>query len=130
MVDSRLRAIAKQQAALCNVFANPGRLLIFWLLIDGERSVGEIADHIGLSMPAISQHLRLMKQMDVVVTRRDGQTIYYRIAHNGKRHGCPFLNDAWQQHQPLPTAAQAASPNDNSAIYQYYGETFDDNSNH
>ncbi len=75
-----LEAKAEQVARLLNAMANPKRLLVLCNLIGGERSVGELAERVGLSPPALSQHLGKMRALELVATRRDGQTIYYRLA--------------------------------------------------
>jgi DNA-binding transcriptional ArsR family regulator len=49
-------------------------------MLDGEKSVGELADIAGLSSAALSQHLGKMRALSLVKPRRDGQTIYYSIA--------------------------------------------------
>ena len=51
-------------------------------------SVGEIAEQIGVTLQNTSQHLRLMKDKGVVESRRDGQTIFYRIAANEIGESC------------------------------------------
>jgi DNA-binding transcriptional ArsR family regulator len=60
--------------------ANPQRLRILCLIMDGERPVGEIAEAIGANQSSVSQNLALMRREGLVAPRRDGQTIYYRIA--------------------------------------------------
>lgn len=57
------------------------RLLIMELLHDGEKNVSLIAEGIDASISTTSQHLRLLKDNDVVSARRDGQTIYYSLKH-------------------------------------------------
>ncbi|MFW6068979.1 MAG: ArsR/SmtB family transcription factor [Chloroflexota bacterium] len=88
-----LRARAQEQAELCGVFANATRILIFWTLVEHEKSVGEIAEAIDASLQSTSQHLRIMKQRNVLRSRRNGQMIYYRISEQmgGCRH---FLETA------------------------------------
>ena len=49
-------------------------------LLDNEKSVGQLADIVELSQAALSQHLSKMRALNLVATRRDGQTIYYRLA--------------------------------------------------
>jgi DNA-binding transcriptional ArsR family regulator len=49
-------------------------------LLEGEKSVGQLASIAGLAVPALSQHLGKMRALDLVKTRRDGQTIYYQLA--------------------------------------------------
>ena len=60
--------------------ANPQRLRILCLIMDGERPVGEIAEAIGANQSSVSQNLALMRREGLVAPRRDGQTIYYRLA--------------------------------------------------
>jgi DNA-binding transcriptional ArsR family regulator len=75
-----LEASAAAAAKLLRALANERRLMILCQLADGERSVGEIQPHVGLSQSALSQHLAVLRDEGVVATRRDGQTIWYRIA--------------------------------------------------
>ena len=96
-----LKDLAKQQAELCRVFGNASRILILWHLVDQEASVGEIADEVGSSLQNISQHLALLKEHDLVATRRDGQTIYYRIADNEWLKNCPVLLKALEKDLPV-----------------------------
>ena len=82
---------AERQAELCKLFGNASRILIVWSLSDGELPVSVIADEVGTSLQNISQHLALLKEHGVVTTRRDAQTIYYRIADNETLRDCPIL---------------------------------------
>ena len=66
-------------AELCGMMANPKRLAILESLHGGERSVTAIAEAVDTSISTISQHLRLLRDKNVVVTRKDGQTVYYRL---------------------------------------------------
>jgi DNA-binding transcriptional ArsR family regulator len=61
------------------VLAEPRRLQILDLLRDGERPVGELVDRIGLSQPAVSKHLRVLKDAGLVEARPDAQRRLYRI---------------------------------------------------
>lgn len=84
-----MKARAQEQANICRVFANATRILILWTLAEHEKSVGEIAEAIDASLQSTSQHLRIMKQRNVVTSRRNGQTIYYRISE--RMGGCPHI---------------------------------------
>lgn len=55
------------------------RLNLLWCLLDGEHSVGELADAVGKSPAAVSQHLAKLRLGRLVQTRRDGNTIFYRL---------------------------------------------------
>lgn len=76
---------AQNQAELCGVFGNPSRVLILWTLGKQELSVSDIASAIECSLQNTSQHLRLMKDRGILISRREGNTIYYRV----KREDCP-----------------------------------------
>jgi DNA-binding transcriptional ArsR family regulator len=65
--------------AALQVLAEPRRLAILALLRDGERPVGELVDHLGVSQPAVSKHLRVLKDAGLVEARADAQRRLYRI---------------------------------------------------
>ena len=90
-MDLETQNLAAKQAQLCGVFSNAKRILILWLLRSQELSVGEIAEEIGTSLQNASQHLRLMKDRDIVKSRRVGQIVYYRIAENELKERCSSL---------------------------------------
>jgi DNA-binding transcriptional ArsR family regulator len=71
---------AEEAAALLKALAHPARLLVLCRLVEGEASVGELQPLVGLSMSALSQHLAVLREMDLVTTRRESQTIYYSVA--------------------------------------------------
>lgn len=75
-----LAASVNAAARLLKLLASEQRLLILCRLIDGEASVGDLADHVGLAQSATSQHLAKMRAEGLVATRREGQTIFYRLA--------------------------------------------------
>lgn len=64
-------------AGLLSAMANPKRLMILCSLIEGEIPVGVLANQVGLSQSALSQHLSKLRAQRLVKTRRDAQTIYY-----------------------------------------------------
>lgn len=72
---------AGRAAALMRLLGNEKRLMILCQLADGERSVGELQTLVGLSQSSLSQHLALLRVEAVVATRRESQTIFYRIAN-------------------------------------------------
>jgi ArsR family transcriptional regulator len=77
---TRFEASAREAAKLLRALGNERRLMILCQLGDGERSVGELQPLVGLSQSALSQHLAVLREEGVVATRREGQTIWYRIA--------------------------------------------------
>jgi DNA-binding transcriptional ArsR family regulator len=71
---------AEEAAALLKALAHPARLLVLCQLVKGEASVGELQPITGLSMSALSQHLAVLREMELVTTRRESQTIHYSLA--------------------------------------------------
>jgi DNA-binding transcriptional ArsR family regulator len=72
-------APAKRSTALLRTLANPQRLKILRALSTGELSVGELQAQVALTQSALSQHLARLRAQCLVATRRQAQTIYYRI---------------------------------------------------
>jgi DNA-binding transcriptional ArsR family regulator len=70
------RAI-ERSATLLAAMANPKRLEILSLLVSAELPVGLLAENVGLSQSALSQHLAKLRAEKLVSTRREAQTIYY-----------------------------------------------------
>jgi ArsR family transcriptional regulator, virulence genes transcriptional regulator len=70
---------AEEAAALLKALAHPARLLVLCRLVEGEASVSELQPLVGLSMSALSQHLAVLREMNLVITRRESQTIYYSL---------------------------------------------------
>lgn len=60
--------------------ANKTRLMVMCSLIDKELSVTELLALVPVTQPVLSQHLALLREADMVTTRREGQTIYYKLA--------------------------------------------------
>lgn len=79
-MNAKFKDLAEQQADIYRVFGNATRLRILWSLADQELSVGEIAAAAETSLQNTSQHLRLMQNKGILTSRRESQTIYYRIA--------------------------------------------------
>jgi ArsR family transcriptional regulator len=75
-----LREKADDVAARLALVANAKRLLVLCELVKGERSVGSLQSAVGLSQSALSQHLAKLREAGMVATRRESQTIYYRIS--------------------------------------------------
>lgn len=77
---AELERNAGRASDLLGSMANPRRLLVLCKLVEGEMSVNALAEAVGLSQSALSQHLAKLRQKGLVATRREGQTIYYRVA--------------------------------------------------
>ena len=71
--------------------SNQNRLGLVNELIDGERTVSELADKLKMRQPAVSQQLARLRESGIVEFRRDGKTVYYRIASVRIEHFLPLL---------------------------------------
>ncbi len=76
----QMQSAADTAINLLKAMASRHRLLILCQLIDGERSVGELAAFLGVRDSTVSQHLAILRRDDLVDSRRDGQTIWYSIS--------------------------------------------------
>ena len=77
---SRFAAQAGKAVSLLKAMANQPRLLVLCYLSEmGEMSVGELVDRVGLSQSALSQHLAKLREEGLVSTRKEAQTVHYRL---------------------------------------------------
>jgi DNA-binding transcriptional ArsR family regulator len=70
---------AQDAAALLKALANENRLMILCTLMGGEMSVGELNEQVPLSQSALSQHLASLREAGLVSTRKEAQTVFYRL---------------------------------------------------
>lgn len=75
-----MRDAAGKAASVLRTLGNPDRLLLLCQLSQGERSVGELEEILGLNQPSLSQQLGVLRSEGLVQTRRDGKRIFYSIA--------------------------------------------------
>ena len=66
-------------AEMCQVFSHPKRLEAINVLRDGEMTVSELAQRLGLTVGNLSQHLSMMKERHILLSRKEGNMVYYRI---------------------------------------------------
>lgn len=90
-----MNAAAERACDLLKALANRRRLLIVCLLLDRERSVGDLAGLLGIRNSTVSQHLALLRKDRIVVARRDGQTVWYSIASLPAREVVAALDRAY-----------------------------------
>lgn len=77
---SQMAENAEQAQALLKLMANKNRLMILCSLQKQEMSVSELNQAVPLAQSALSQHLASMRKAEIVTTRREGATIYYRVS--------------------------------------------------
>ncbi len=68
-------------AEMCKVFSHPKRLELINLLRDKEMSAGKLGERLGLTPANLSQHLTMMRERHILVSRKEGNAVYYRIAN-------------------------------------------------
>ena len=81
----------EMQADICQTLANPKRLRILNLLKDGELSVGAMVKTLGVAKANLSQHLGVMRQKGILAARREGTSIYYRLATPHITSACKIM---------------------------------------
>ncbi|MHB8909060.1 MAG: ArsR/SmtB family transcription factor [Syntrophales bacterium] len=92
-----MEEIYELQADVCKIFANAKRLEIINLLKDRETSANELLEKIGLSKANLSQHMAILKAKGVVLTRREGVNMYYRIANPKIIQACHLMREVLEE---------------------------------
>ena len=69
-----------RSAAIAKALADAKRLCVLERLADGERSVSDLSRDVGCQVPTMSQHLAVLRSAGIVATRREGSTVFYRLA--------------------------------------------------
>jgi ArsR family transcriptional regulator, virulence genes transcriptional regulator len=88
-----MESILKLQADICKIFANDKRLEIINLLKDAEMSNSELMQITGLSKVTMTQHMNVLKSKGVIVARREGVQLYYRIANPKIIQACSLMRE-------------------------------------
>lgn len=93
------------EADLCSAFSDPTRILILYALHERSLNVTELTNELGISQPATSRHLRVLRDKGLVYTTRQGNSIMYSIADERLIHALDLLRgvlrDRIQQHANL-----------------------------
>ena len=76
----KMRTPADKACRLMKVLSNPDRMMLLCQLAQGEKRVGELEEILGIVQPTLSQQLTVLREEELVTTRRDGKSIYYQIA--------------------------------------------------
>ena len=80
LVVDDLEESRQRSASVARALADPKRLCVLHSLADGELSVRDLSDKVGCHVPNMSQHLSVLRAAGLVTSRREGSTVYYRIA--------------------------------------------------
>jgi len=85
--------IFELQAEISKILANPLRLAILYILKNGEKTVNELAELAGVSQSNVSQHLALMRQRQIVKTRKAGISVYYSVSSPKISQACDMVRE-------------------------------------
>jgi DNA-binding transcriptional ArsR family regulator len=77
---SEMQTAAGEACRLMKVLANADRLMILCQLSQGEKRVGELEELLGIVQPTLSQQLTVLRDEELVTTRREGKNIYYTLS--------------------------------------------------
>ncbi len=80
MQNTLQREIHQLHAEICQALSDPTRILILYELRDGMRNVGELAEALRISQPAVSRHLKVLRDRRMVRAERNGMNVYYAVA--------------------------------------------------
>jgi len=97
-----LQQSASAAARLMKMLASEQRLVLLCRLSEGEVSAGELADYAGLAQSAASQHLAKLRDVGLVATRRDAQTIYYRLVDEAALRVIGLLCEIYRDKKKRP----------------------------
>ncbi len=76
---TEMQSGAAKACRLMKVLSNPDRLMLLCQLSQGEKRVGELEEILGIVQPTLSQQLTVLRDEELVSTRRDGKNIYYQM---------------------------------------------------
>lgn len=80
MKDPLLTEIEQLHSGVCNALADVTRIRILYLLFQGPLNVTDLTEQLDLTQPTVSRHLRVLRERDLVTTKRDGTKVIYGLA--------------------------------------------------
>lgn len=93
MIEESEVYLFQLQADICQTLSDPKRLMLLHELREGEKSVGQLVSNLGLPQANVSRHLAILRERGIVLTRRQGTTIYYRLASPKIAEACNLVRD-------------------------------------
>jgi ArsR family transcriptional regulator len=74
--------VSRLHADICSALADPNRILLIYALAEHPRSVNDLSEEVGLSQPATSRNLKVLRERSLVYTDRQGTTLIYHLTDN------------------------------------------------
>ncbi len=87
------KTLFELQSEVCKTLASPKRLEIINALKEGEKTVGELVEILGVPKANVSQHLAVMRLKGILRSRREGVNIYYQIANQKVVQACTLMRE-------------------------------------
>ncbi len=101
--------ICEMQADICKTLTNPKRIEILNVLKNEEKTVTELVMVLGASKANVSQHLAVMRHKGILMTRREGVNIFYRVANPKVIEACTLMKEVlFEQHAAKKKAITGA----------------------
>jgi DNA-binding transcriptional ArsR family regulator len=98
MTSDTTYELFRLKAELCKTFADPRRLMIITELRTGERSVGHLVAKLASPQAVVSRHLAVLRSRGIVVARREGTSVYYRLANPRIVEACDIVHSILMDH--------------------------------
>jgi ArsR family transcriptional regulator, virulence genes transcriptional regulator len=92
-------------AEFFSILGHARRVAIFCELHDGRKTVSELSELCGATLPNVSQHLRIMRDKGMVKTEKEGQNVYYSIVDERFVDACRTIRDALVEHMHMRAGA-------------------------
>ena len=93
------KSLYEMQAEVCKTLTNPKRIEILNTLKEGEKTVTELVEALGVSKANVSQHLAVMRHKGILTTRREGVNIFYSVANSKVIEACTLMREVlFEQH--------------------------------
>ncbi|KKD62093.1 ArsR family transcriptional regulator [Grimontia sp. AD028] len=94
-MGKELQQQATDAAKVLRILAHPERLIVLCQLREGEKNVSRLLENSALSQSAFSQHLTVLRQAGLVETRKESQSVFYRIADGKVENLINAIQGAW-----------------------------------
>jgi DNA-binding transcriptional ArsR family regulator len=85
--------ISEMHAEVCKTLGSPVRIELLTALRNGEKTVGQLSEELKLRQANASQHLAVLRQRQVVTTRKEGTSIYYRVSNPKIVQACQLMRE-------------------------------------
>ena len=90
--------VLKLQAELCKSLSDPKRLYIIQELREGERTVNELSEILGIKQSNTSQHLAILRKTGIISPRKEGSTVYYKLVNPKIAVACDLVHEVIAEH--------------------------------